>query len=87
MNSVISISALRQNAAKILRQAGSGNEPCIVVSRSKPVAVILSADSYEALQNRLRDLETADIAKDVRAGLKEHRAGKSKVLRSLRSLR
>jgi prevent-host-death family protein len=83
----LSVADLRQNAARVLRQAGSNGEPCVVLSRSKPVAVILSPQAYEEMRGRLLQLERAEIAQDVREGMKEHRAGKSKKLRSLKHLR
>jgi PHD/YefM family antitoxin component YafN of YafNO toxin-antitoxin module len=57
------------------------------VSRAKPVAVILSLDAYEEMRSRLAKLERAEIVQDVRQGMKEYRAGKSKKLQSLKDLR
>jgi antitoxin StbD len=84
---LLSIADLRQNAARALRRAGSNGEPCVILSRSKPVAVILSPEAYEEMHRRLVELERAEIVQDVREGVKEHRPGKSKKLRSLRDLR
>jgi prevent-host-death family protein len=87
MNHLVSISKLRQNAARVLREASESEEPHVVISRSKPLAVILSLDSYEALRLRAREVEHAEIVGDVQSGMREHRAGKSRRLRSLRDLR
>ena len=87
MNQLVSISDLRQNAARVLRQVGANGEPCVVLSRSKPVAVILNPKAYEAMRKRIITLERAELVRDVEEGMREHRAGKTKVLRSLRDLR
>ena len=83
----LNLAAPRQNAARVLRRAGSNGEPCVVLSRAKLVAVILSPKSYEEMRSRLVELERAEIVKDVREGMKEYRARKSKKLRSLKDLR
>ncbi len=87
MNQLISVSQLRQNAARILKEAQANGEPWVVVSRSRPVAVILSPDAYQAMQKRLRELEEAELARVVEEGEREFRAGKARRLRSLRHLR
>ena len=87
MENLVSISQLRQNAARVLKQVTANGEPWIVLSRSKPVAVILNPRAYEAMRKRLMELERAELARDVEEGMREHRAGKTKVLRSLRDLR
>ena len=87
MNQLISVSELRQSVARVLKQAQVNGEPCVVVSRSRPVAVILSADAYQAMRNRLRELEEAELLHAVREGEREFRAGKARRLRSLRDLR
>jgi prevent-host-death family protein len=69
---------LRLNTARLLRRAGSNGEPCVILSRAKPVAVILSPGAYEEMRSRLAELERAEIVQDVRQGMKEYRAGKSK---------
>jgi prevent-host-death family protein len=83
----LSLADLRQNAGRVLRRAGSNGEPCVILSRTKPVAVVLSPGAYEEMRSRLAELERAEIVQDVRQGMKEYRAGKSKKLRSLKDLR
>ncbi len=87
MNEFISVSQLRQNVARILKQVQANGEPCVVVSRSRPVAVLLSPDAYEAMARRLRELEEAELLRVVEEGEREFRAGKARRLRSLRNLR
>lgn len=86
MENLISISQLRQNTARLLKQLGANGEPCIVLSRSKPVAVILNPKAFEAMRKRMIAMERAELVRAVKEGMAEHRAGKTKVLRSLRDL-
>jgi prevent-host-death family protein len=86
MENLVSVSELRQNAARILKRVGANGQPCVVISRSKPVAVILGARAYEAMRRQILDLERAELVRAVKASEAEHRAGKTKVLRSLRDL-
>jgi PHD/YefM family antitoxin component YafN of YafNO toxin-antitoxin module len=55
MGSVIGITELRQNARTIIDSLGS--EPVTIVNRSKAVAVLLRPDRYEALLDRLDELD------------------------------
>ena len=87
MENLVSVSQLRQNAARVLKQVTAEGEPCIVVSRSNPVAVILNPRTYETMRKRIIELERAELARDVEEGMRELKAGKAKVLRSLRDLR
>lgn len=87
MEGFISVTRLRQNAARVLKEAQANGEPCVVVSRSRPVAVILSPDAYQAMRNRLRKLEEAELLRVIEEGEREYRRGKARRLRSLRDLR
>ena len=58
-----------------------------MVSRDRAVAVMMSPRTFKALRRRIRDLERAELVREVAEAEAEYRAGKSKVLRSLRDLR
>ena len=45
----IPVTDLRQDAAAVLRAVQSGNEPIVVMQRSRSVAVLISVDSYERM--------------------------------------
>lgn len=54
-----SVTELRDDLARVLKQAGEG--PVIVMSRSKPAAVLIDPETYEALVQNAETL--ADIVK------------------------
>lgn len=45
---IVSISDLRQDAAKILQQVRDSRKPMIITQRGRAAAVLLSVESYEA---------------------------------------
>ena len=45
----IPVTDLRQDAAAVLRAVQSGNEPIVVMQRSRSAAVLISVDSYERM--------------------------------------
>lgn len=59
MGTLIGITDLRDNAKQVI--AGLGDEPVTILSRSKPVAVLLRPDRYDALLDRLDEL-SAQVA-------------------------
>ncbi|MCX6618181.1 MAG: type II toxin-antitoxin system Phd/YefM family antitoxin [Acidobacteria bacterium] len=87
MQKVVSVSDLRQNAAKLLGEVQGNHDPCLILSRSRPVAVLMSATAFEEMQERLRRLEEAELLRVVEEGEAEFRAGKARRLRSLKDLR
>lgn len=44
---------IRQNASKIIARVVAKKEPTVVLRRSKPVAYILEASTYEKIQKEL----------------------------------
>lgn len=83
----MSVSQLRQNVARVLKETQANGEPCVIVRRSRPIAVILSPKAYREMQRRLRKLERSQLLRMVREGEQEYRRGKARRLRSLRDLR
>ena len=45
----IPVTDLRQDAAAVLRAVQSGNEPIVVMQRSRSAAVLISVDTYERM--------------------------------------
>ena len=45
---IVSISDLRQDAAKVLKQVRDSGEPLVITQRGRAAAVMLSVESYEA---------------------------------------
>lgn len=46
---ILSITDLRQDAAAVLRAVQSGQEPTVIMQRSRAVAVLLSVDTFERM--------------------------------------
>ena len=49
--SIIPITDLRQDAAKVLRQVKESREPTVITQRGRAVAVILSLEKFEQAEN------------------------------------
>ncbi len=47
LSNIISISDLRQNAAKLLKKLRDSKEPLIITQRGRATAVIIGVDAYE----------------------------------------
>lgn len=59
MANLIGVTDLRAKAKQVIGELG--DEPVTILSRSKPVAVLLRPDRYEALLDRLDEL-SAEVA-------------------------
>lgn len=46
---ILSITDLRQDAAAVLRAVQAGQEPTVIMQRSRAVAVLLSVDTFERM--------------------------------------
>jgi antitoxin StbD len=57
----ISIAELKRSPSAVLELAGS--EPVALLKHNRPVAYLLSAATYEAMLDRLDDLNLAEIIK------------------------
>jgi len=60
----ISISEARPKLTHLVDDVSKGGEPCLIIANSEIKAVLLGIDEYNALRERLEDLEdTIDILK------------------------
>ena len=64
MINTISITDLKQNAAKAIDQINSVNGATVILQHSKPVAVLISPEEYRILEKALEDLEDIKALKD-----------------------
>jgi prevent-host-death family protein len=48
---IFPVSALRQDAARVLRQAREANEPVFITQRGRATAVLMSIDAFERSAN------------------------------------
>jgi len=53
---IVPISDLRRNAARLLKYTGESAEPVYITQHGRPKAVLLGYESYERLMTQLEDL-------------------------------
>ena len=56
-----SITELKKNPSALLKQASG--EPVVILNHNKPTAYLIPAQTYEALMDRLEDLELGAIVR------------------------
>ncbi len=56
------VSELKRNPSRLLEEAG--NEPVAILNHNRPTAYLVPAESYEALLERIEDLELGLIVRD-----------------------
>ncbi len=56
-----SITELKKNPSALLKQASG--EPVVILNHNKPTAYLVPAEAYEALMDRLEDLELGAIVR------------------------
>lgn len=71
----VAITHLRQHAANVIEQAGSSDEPTVVLQRSRKAAYIVSPQRFEHDQVELRALRRALFLSEVREAETEYTAG------------
>lgn len=59
----------------------------VITERSRPIAVLIEFEGFMALQERLRELEEAQLQQIVAQGRQEHEQGRTRRIKSLRELR
>jgi prevent-host-death family protein len=87
MAKIISISTLRQGVTQVVKELREHRQPWTLIQRSRPVAVLLDYETFEAMQSRLRELEEEHLLRVVAEGRDEHRRGKTRKINSLADLR
>lgn len=65
-NQVISVTDLRRNITTVLEKAE--NDPVAIFKNNKAEAYVVSAEQFEAMTERLEDLEDALIVLERRGG-------------------
>ena len=71
----VTVTDLRRRAAKVI---GGLREDAIIVSRrGRPVAVILSVEAYEQMEQAFADAEAGQVRERIKAGLPSYRAGRT----------
>ncbi len=67
---IIPITDLRQDAARVLRQVRDSKEPVVITQRGRAAAVVMSAEAYE------RSEHDRELLRLLACGEKEIAAGK-----------
>jgi len=60
--SQISISQLRQHAARLVRHVKDSQEPVVIMTRSKPSAVLVDVDYFSSLEEAVMDVTDSNEA-------------------------
>lgn len=87
MTKKITIAKFRENAAQVLEDVRECNGAVTITERSRPIAVLIEFESFIALQQRLHELEEAQLQQIVAQGRHEHQQGRTRRIKSLRELR
>jgi prevent-host-death family protein len=56
----IPLSALKEDAAKVVQEVAQSGEPWTVMEQSRPVAVIVDFETFVAMQRRLGELKKSE---------------------------
>ena len=56
------VSELKRNPSRLLEEAG--NEPVAILNHNRPTAYLVPAERYEALLERIEDLELGRIVRE-----------------------
>ncbi len=86
MAKLISISSLRQEATQVVKDLREHRQPWTLIQRSRPVAILVDYETFEAMRSRLRELEEEHLLRVVAQGRREHRRGKTRKIKSLADL-
>jgi prevent-host-death family protein len=82
----IPITELRQRAADVIEEAGSSQEPTVILQRSRKAAYIVSPQRYDQDQAELRALRRALFLTEVREAEAEYDAGQSRAFEDMEQL-
>ncbi|MCS7273784.1 MAG: type II toxin-antitoxin system prevent-host-death family antitoxin [Candidatus Bipolaricaulota bacterium] len=83
----ITSTKLQESIAQVLEDVKECGGPVTITERSRPIAVLIGFESFMALQERLRELEEAQLQQIVAQGRQEHEQGRTRRIKSLRELR
>lgn len=82
----IPITELRQRAADVIQEAGSSEEPTVVLQRSRKAAYIVSPERFEHDQEELRTLRRALFLAEVREAEAEYAANETREFEGVEDL-
>jgi prevent-host-death family protein len=80
----VTVTDLQRRAAEVIISLREG--PVVVNRRGRPVAVILTAEAYEQMEQAVAEVETKQVREIVEAGLASYGAGRTSPRRPLRGV-
>ncbi|MGB9661638.1 MAG: type II toxin-antitoxin system Phd/YefM family antitoxin [Moorellaceae bacterium] len=66
----VGVTEIRQNASAILKRVLETGKPAVILQRSKPVAYIIDASSYESILQKLEKAELLMRAAETKEALR-----------------
>ncbi|MCC7308816.1 MAG: type II toxin-antitoxin system Phd/YefM family antitoxin [Acidobacteria bacterium] len=75
MKTIIPVTDLQRQAAKILGDVNKSSEPIIITQRGRPAAVLISAKRYAEIEEDLAEFDDLELEYLVEQGLKDKEAG------------
>jgi prevent-host-death family protein len=82
----IGITELRQRAAEVIEDVQRDGEPTVILQRSRKVAYLVEAESYEAERTELAAARRALFLREVRDAEAEYVAGDTRSYDTVESL-
>jgi prevent-host-death family protein len=79
---MVSVSDLQRDSARIIQLAKTGGSPVIVMKNNKPEAALLGIDALERMSEALQRFEMKDALSVVREGEEEYANGETILLSS-----
>jgi antitoxin StbD len=65
-STTVSITDLRRNPGAVIEEAG--NLPVAILNHNRATAYLVSAEAFEAMMDRLEDIELAELVRERRGG-------------------
>lgn len=75
MKTIIPITDLQRQAAKILSDVNKSSEPIIITQRGRPAAVLLSAKRYAEIEEDLAEFDDLELEHLIGLGEKARKEG------------
>lgn len=68
MKSIIPVSDLQRQAAKVLNEVNESSEPIVITQRGRATAVLISAKRYAEIEEDLRAFDELDLERLIAEG-------------------
>jgi len=75
----LSLSEAKMRLSGLVEAVNSRDEEVVITRNGSPAAVMISADTYEALKETAAVKSDASLMKEIRKGAKALKAGKAKL--------